>query len=195
MRRCSTAGAVHQGAASGVWDSRQLNSSGSLSEDSEKGSGLPRSGVSTLSPIPDEELLWEEKGWRDQIQHSMSKTTLQNARHSVQIHTFHSQSRRRPCPLIYWCNRCWSAVWLQPLCTWSYREHTCWYVWCWDLTGGTNGVDCPITTKVHEEHCRRRETMSTSERRQLTAVQIVWSKVTFKSSSAPASSTLILNNL
>lgn len=58
--------AVRQGAMSGVWDSeRQLNSSGSLLEDSKKGSGLPRNGVSTLSPKPDdEELLWEGRGWR-----------------------------------------------------------------------------------------------------------------------------------
>lgn len=153
MRGWSSTIAVRQGAMRGIWDSeRQPHSSGSLSEDSKKGRGLSRNELSSLTPKPDEELLWEGKRWKGQFSITHWKVFFKMQTVFVQRHTFHNQSHRRPCPLIYWCNCCWSAGWLQPPCTWSYQEHTFQSLWCLGLTGGTDGGDCPTTTKAHEEH-------------------------------------------
>lgn len=68
------------------------------------------------------------------------------------VDTFHSLSHRRPCPLVYWWNHCLNAGWPQPQWNWSYHEHTSLSLWRWGQIGGTDGVDCLITTVEYREH-------------------------------------------
>lgn len=137
-----------------------------LCQHSKKGTGLPRVWVSTLCPKPDEEeLRWEE--WQ-QIWGVNSASEVGELSYDIfaKAGTFHSRSHRWTSPICWW-NRCWSAVWLQPPCTLSYREHTSTSWWCWGPTGGTDGVDCPTTKKSYEEHWRRKLAQLISESQHL----------------------------
>lgn len=84
---------------------------------------------------------------------SVQHLTLRN--HSlleIKAVTFQNQSHTRPCPLIYWGNHSWNAVWLQLQCIWSCLGHKLQSLRQWDWTEEIDGVDCLITTMAFEQH-------------------------------------------